>query len=123
MPAHNPPLAKFVPLERYSMSSEPLETNADMPSGKVTISENALLEDMGDEAVILNINNERYYGLDRSGINFWTWLKEEGDVDKALARAVAAYNDVDADLLKKDLGVFVLELNKAGLLTFDEDGV
>ncbi|MEP6345998.1 MAG: PqqD family protein, partial [Parasphingorhabdus sp.] len=86
---------------------------------KITISENALLEDMGEEAVILNINNERYYGLDRNGINFWTWLKEEGDVDKALARAVEAY-DVDPDILKKDLGVFVVELNNAGLLTFDQ---
>ncbi|MEO9635669.1 MAG: PqqD family protein [Roseobacter sp.] len=102
------------------MTAESNETNGAAPSGKLTISENALLEDMGDEAVILNINNERYYGLDRNGINFWTWLKEEGDVDKALARAVAAYDNVDADTLKKDLGVFVVELNNAGLLTFHE---
>jgi hypothetical protein len=101
------------------MSTEANHSQTDLPSGKVTISENALLEDMGDEAVILNINNERYYGLDRSGISFWNWLKEEGDVDKALARAIDAY-DVDPEILKKDLGVFVIELNNAGLLSFDE---
>lgn len=101
------------------MSTESNEANAHMPSGKVTISKNALLEDMGDEAVILNINNERYYGLDRNGINFWTWLQEEGDVDKVLERAIATY-DVAPETLKKDLAVFVVELSNAGLLTFDE---
>lgn len=91
-----------------------------LPSAKVVISENALLEDMGDEAVILNINNERYYGLDPVGMKFWGWLQEEGDVDLVLERAKEAY-DVDPDVLKKDIGVFVVELNKAGLLNFTEN--
>lgn len=89
-------------------------------STKVSISDNALLEDMGNEAVILNINNERYYGLDQVGMNFWSWLKEEGDIDKVLERAVATY-PIDAATLRKDIGVFVIELDNAGLLTFDED--
>lgn len=75
---------------------------------------------MGDEAVILNTNNERYYGLDPVGMNFWNWLKEDGDIDKVWERAIAAY-PVDAETLRTDIGVFVIELNNAGLLTFDED--
>ena len=89
------------------------------PSAKVTISESALMEDMGAEAVILNVSNERYYGLDDVGIKFWTWLKEEGDVDLVLERAKAAFG-VDEETLRKDIGVFVVELNQAGLLSFEE---
>ncbi|MCK0127575.1 PqqD family protein [Erythrobacter sp. F6033] len=101
------------------MSDPTPATDLPVPSGSITISANALLEDMGDEAVILNLNNERYYGLDKIGMNFWHWLNEEGDVDKALARAVKTY-DIAPDVLKRDLGVFVVELHNAGLVTFGE---
>lgn len=90
-----------------------------VPSSKITISENALVADVGDEAVILNINNEHYYGLDKLSLCFWSWLKEDGDIDSVLARAVDAF-DIDEKTLAKDLGTFVLELNNAGLLHFEE---
>lgn len=101
------------------MGEEPAGDKQTTPSARVTILEGALMEDMGDEAVILNINNERYYGLDDVGIKFWKWLKEDGDVDLVLERAKATFG-IDEATLKQDIGVFVLELNQAGLLTFDE---
>jgi len=101
------------------MSEQPTGPERAAPSAKVTISENALMQEMGDEAVILNVNNERYYGIDDVGINFWNWLKEERDVDRVLDRAIERYG-VDEEILKKDIGVFVVELHHAGLLTFDE---
>lgn len=102
------------------MTTQNTNVGQSLPSAKITISENALLEDMGDEAVILNINNERYYGLDPIGMNFWNWLKEEGDIDKVLEHAQKEYA-IDVETLKKDIGVFVIELHNAGLLSFVED--
>ncbi|GLQ34142.1 hypothetical protein GCM10007939_04250 [Amylibacter marinus] len=87
-------------------------------SGRISISEKALMVDLENEAVILNLNNERYYGLDDVSKNFWHWLNEFKDVDQVLHHAVDAYQ-VEEEVIRKDLGGFLLELSKAGLISFD----
>lgn len=79
-------------------------------------SENVLLRRLSDgESVILNLSDERYYGLNASGTLMWEALVEHGSVSDALASLLEIY-EVDAAELRADLAQLVSELESAGLM-------
>ncbi len=82
----------------------------------VDISPDALFQELEGEAVLLNLQSERYYGLDDVGTRMWQLLAVNGDVAAAYAQLLQEY-DVEAAQLEADLAALIDRLAEAGLLT------
>lgn len=82
---------------------------------KVKVSENALVQELGNDIVILNLDTERYYGLDQVGMRFWQLLPEQEDLQQIFEVLQNEY-DVSPELLAADLIKLVDQLEKAQLI-------
>jgi Coenzyme PQQ synthesis protein D (PqqD) len=56
----------------------------------------------GREAVLLNLNTGKYFGLDSTGTRIWHFLVEYGSLSMAYNKMLDEY-EVDAERLKTDL--------------------
>lgn len=72
-------------------------------------------EILGDEAVLLNIESERYFGLDDVGTRMWESLHTTQDFEASVAELAAHYT-ADAATLRRDLAALIDQLEEAGLL-------
>jgi Coenzyme PQQ synthesis protein D (PqqD) len=70
---------------------------------------------VGDEAVLLNMKKQSYFGLDPVGARMWVVLNESPSIQTALESLLAEY-EVSEPLLRKDLEAFVEKLLEQGLV-------
>lgn len=84
-------------------------------SAKVFVPEKVLLREVAGEAVILNLNNEQYYGLDEIGTRFWTMLTTSSSIREAIDDLLAEY-DVDRATLEQDMRDLLSKLAEQGLV-------
>jgi hypothetical protein len=89
------------------------------PSINVKIDPNVLTEELDGEAVLLNLTNEHYFGLDDIGLRFWQLLEQHGNTADVIQQMKIEY-DVAEEILHKDLGKLIVELENASLLTIVE---
>ena len=89
-------------------------------ASRVTVPSNILVSNVGEEAVILNLDSERYYGLDPVGARMWAVLNISGTVRDAYETLLAEF-DVDGEQLRRDLIELVVKLNEQGLLDFSNE--
>ena len=82
---------------------------------RVAVSADALFQSVQDELVLLNIRDQRYFGLDDVGSDMWRLLVQHGDIEAVADRLSAEY-EVDRAVARRDLEVLVLKLMEAGLL-------
>ena len=87
---------------------------------RVEISKTVLFRELDGEAVILDLNSERYYGLDDVGTRMWQLLSEHGDVATVHAHLLAEY-DVEPPQLANDLATLIDKLASAGLVAIAEN--
>jgi hypothetical protein len=80
---------------------------------------NAVAQRIDEEMVLLNLDDERYYSLDRVGCAFWQAITEQGSFEKALAELTDQF-DADEATIARDLKSFIGELLEAGLLEAKE---
>lgn len=85
------------------------------PSINVNFKTKVLIEELGDEAVLLNSSNEHYYGLDKVGLRFWQLLNKHNNTQDSVTEFISEY-DIDEQIAHKDLTKLVIDLEKAGLL-------
>jgi len=85
----------------------------------VTISDQALSQEVNGETVILDLRSEQYFGLDGVGTRIWQLLQEHGDLDRAYEQIKGEY-DVDSGQLEQDIRALVAELHDTGLITLHE---
>jgi len=78
-----------------------------------------LVKELRGEAVLLDLNTERYFGLDPIGTRAWSLLTTQPTIDEAY-RAMLAEYDVDPEQLRRDLDGFVARLRGHGLLEVDD---
>jgi len=78
-----------------------------------------LFKDVGGEAVVLNLETGKYYGLDEVGARMWTLLNEKKQV-KEVYHALVKEFEVSTDQLEHDLLSLVNQLANNGLLQVDE---
>ena len=81
----------------------------------VKIHPDVLFQAVNGETVLLNLKNERYFGLDEVGTRIWQLLNDDGDLQKVFEIMLDEY-DVDAFQLEQDIGKLVGELVEAGLI-------
>jgi hypothetical protein len=89
-------------------------------SARVTIPEKVVLREVEDEAVILNLNNEQYYGLDAVGTRFWIVLTTSASIQEAIDALLAEY-DVDRATLEQDVRDLLNKLAARGLIELRDE--
>lgn len=82
----------------------------------VAISDSVLFQELEEEAVLLNMANQQYYGLNDVGVQMWKSLAEAGTIADAEDRLLQMY-EIERPILRFDLEILVRDLLKAGLLT------
>jgi len=84
-------------------------------SDRVTVPDDVLISHLQEESVILNLDSERYYGLDDVGTRFLSVLTTSDSIEAAYDRLQHEY-DVDPHVLRNDLLALVENLVSQGLL-------
>ncbi len=84
-------------------------------SSCVRAPEHVMISEIDGEAVLLNLQSETYFGLDRVGGRMWDAMTKAGSVDAALESLKGVY-DVDERELRQDLADLVGTLLAHGLL-------
>jgi len=82
---------------------------------RVVIAPDTLINVIGNEAVLLNLNNEQYYGLDKMGMQFWQALTSAATIQAAYESLLGGY-EVSAEVLKRDLRDMLGKLLTNGLV-------
>lgn len=88
--------------------------------GKVILSPEVLFRELDGEAVMLDLETERYYGLDEVGTRIWELFAEHGETEVVIAQMLAEY-EVEEEQLRRDLAQLLSELAEAGLVQFEEE--
>jgi hypothetical protein len=85
----------------------------------VSASSNVLVQNLDGEAVLLDLESGRYFGLDEVGARFWQVLAEAPSVEAAYETLAAEY-DVDREKLRQDLYALLDELVEHQLITVSD---
>ena len=84
-------------------------------SDRVRVPDDVLISNLQEESVILNLDSERYYGLDHVGTRFLSVLNTSDSIEAAYEVLRDEY-DIDSQNLRQDLLELVEDLVKQGIL-------
>lgn len=82
---------------------------------RVTVPQGVMFRDLDGEAVVLDLESGRYFGLNETGTRMWLLLQEHGAVEPALQAMLAEY-DVTEERLRSEMLSFVDTLTSQRLL-------
>ena len=88
-------------------------------SDRVKIPDDVLISKLQEESVILNLDSERYYGLDDVGSRILAVLTTSESIEAAYQTLVQEY-DVDPQVLRQDLVELVQSLIDQGLIQINQ---
>jgi len=78
-------------------------------NSRVILNENIFAQEVDGEMVLMDMQSEEYFGLDSIGVVFWQTLQKKAKLQESLDELLDMF-DVDEEVLKKDLIVFVEKL-------------
>jgi Coenzyme PQQ synthesis protein D (PqqD) len=84
-------------------------------SDRVNVPDDVLISRLQEESVILNLDSERYFGLDDVGTQFLSALTTSDSIEAAYEKLRHEY-DIDGEVLRQDLLALVENLVEQGLL-------
>ena len=84
-------------------------------SDRVRVPDDVLISNLQEESVILNLDSERYYGLDDVGTRFLSVLNTSDSIEAAYEKLTQEY-DVDEEVLRRDLLALIENLMEQGLV-------
>lgn len=82
---------------------------------QVRVAEGVLIREVSGEAVLLNLKNEQYYGLDAIGLRMWQTLTNQASIQQGIDDLLAEY-EIDRITLEKDVLDLLGELAGQGLV-------
>lgn len=85
---------------------------------RVIVPDGVLISNLQDESVILNLDSERYFGLDDVGTRMLTVLSTSSSIEAAYELLLKEY-DVDGEVLRRDLLSLVEQLVDQGLIKIE----
>ena len=88
-------------------------------TARVRLAKDVLMQKVGDDAILLNLNTENYFTLDEVGTRIIDTLQESDSVTQAVRKLVGIY-EVDEGKLTKDAVRLVEECEQHGLLQITE---
>lgn len=87
----------------------------------VVVANDLTSADLGGEAVILDVNNGQYYGLNEVGAQILELIKEPTSVGVVVDALLEKY-DANAEQLKEDVFSFLQALEDRGLIYISHEG-
>ena len=87
-------------------------------SDRVRVPDDVLISNLQEESVILNLDSERYFGLDNVGTRMLSVLNNSDSIEAAYAVLTREY-DVDAQVLRQDLTSLIENLLEQGLVAIE----
>ena len=84
-------------------------------SDRVIVPTHVLIRFLDNESVLLNIQTERYFGLDETGTRMWQLATAAPKIEIAYQQLLDEY-DVEAGLLRSNLTELLERLVENGLL-------
>jgi hypothetical protein len=81
---------------------------------RVKVPDEVLISGLQGESVLLNLNSERYFGLDEVGTRMMTVLSESSSIQDAYEKLLEEY-DVEGEVLRKDLTSIIEQMVGQGL--------
>ncbi len=85
------------------------------PLARITKADHTLIQELDDEAVLLNLHNNQYYCLDADSLRMFDVLITSGNLGEAHTVLKSEY-DVTGEKLWDDLTQFIDDLEKSGLI-------
>ena len=85
------------------------------PESRYAVPATVVFQDLGDETVLLDLENGEYFAVDGTGKRIWDCLVE-GKTPGQVVAMLAAEFEVGEEVARQDLGKFVAELLHRGLL-------
>lgn len=82
---------------------------------RVKVQDDVLISGLQGESVILNLNSERYFGLDDISTRFFSLLKGSESIQQAYQVLLGEF-EVDPEILKRDLVEFINALDEKGIV-------
>lgn len=89
-------------------------------SVRLSVPPHVLIRQIENESVLLNLQNERYFGLDEVGTRMWTRLIGADSIQAAYEELLGEY-EVDNERLRRDLRELISQLVGSGLLEVVRD--
>lgn len=84
-------------------------------SDRVRLPDDVLISRLQEESVILNLDSERYFGLDDVGTRFLSVLTSADSIEAAYQSLAEEY-DVDREVLRQDLVALIQNLQQQGII-------
>ncbi|MGV7235085.1 MAG: PqqD family protein [Nitrosomonadaceae bacterium] len=91
----------------------------ELDTQKITISTEALSQEVNGETVILDLKGESYFGLDEVGTRIWQLLQENSSLQNIHETLLQEY-EVDSEQLEKDIKLLLDELLNVGLVSLEK---
>ncbi|MBN8225425.1 MAG: PqqD family protein [Xanthomonadales bacterium] len=85
---------------------------------RVHPSDDVLMQEVGDEVVLLDLASERYFGLDPVGTRIWALMADGAELAGVHA-ALCTEFEAEPDRIQDDLLELVRQLSAAGLVRID----
>ena len=82
---------------------------------RVVVPSDVLVRILDREAVLLNLQTERYFGLDETGTRMWQLLAEAPRIEHAYDLLLAEF-EVEPELLRANLSELIDKLVENGLV-------
>lgn len=86
---------------------------------KIIFADTVATQEVDDEIIVLDMNTEHYFGLNKIGSAIWQAIKEKQVLSEVYETLIERY-DAKAEVLRTDLENFVEKLLKSGLATAEE---
>lgn len=82
---------------------------------RVRVPDDVLISGLQSESVILNLDSERYFGLDEVGTRMMSVLTSADSIQAAYETLLGEY-DVEGDVLRQDLTAIIEQMVEQGLV-------
>ena len=85
---------------------------------EVSISQEVLTQEIGGESVLLDLESEQYFGLNRVGTRIWQLLSEGMQLEDLVQQLLTEF-DAPEDKLRSDIKSLMVDLLDSGLIKTD----
>lgn len=87
-------------------------------ANRVQRSDEVLMQEVGDEVVLLDLASERYFGLDPVGTRIWQLIADGAELSRVHTELCAEF-EAEPEHIQEDLLELVRQLSAAGLVRID----
>lgn len=91
-------------------------------ANRVVVPKHVLVRHLDGESVMLNLETEKYFGLDATGTRMWQLVTAAPSVDAAYTQLLEEF-EVEPELLRTNLTELLSRLLENGLLSIATDNV